>query len=134
MRRRIVHRADESVVVDLVHDQVKQGEPVKMQFGGIAVDPPAEILANKLTALLARSEPRDLVDVMALEKAGHRVDDALELAMQKDGGLTPGQLGWILSQIRIHDGAELPGGVAAAELRDYLHDLEKRLSRMAFPG
>lgn len=28
MRRRIVHRADESVVVDLVHDQVKQGEPV----------------------------------------------------------------------------------------------------------
>jgi nitrogen fixation protein len=134
MRRRIIHRADESVVVDLVRDQVKQGDPVKMQFGGIAVDPPAEILANKLTALLARSEPRDLVDVMALEEAGHRVDDAFDLAIQKDGGLTPAQLGWILSQIKIPDGAELPGGVEAADLRDYLHDLELRLSRMAFPG
>jgi hypothetical protein len=58
----------------------------KVVIGGIVVDPPAEILANKLCALLSRTEPRDLVDVAKLEEAGFDPIGALDLARRKDGG------------------------------------------------
>lgn len=102
-------------------------------MGGIRVDPPQEILANKLTALLSRAEIRDLVDVAALEEKGYAVEDALPLARQKDAGLTPAQLSWVLSQIEIGDGARLPGGIAPSRLREFLDDLCSRLNRLAFP-
>jgi hypothetical protein len=75
-RRRIVRRGEEAVVIDLVHERALQGPLPKQRIGNIQVDPPQEILANKLCALLSRSELRDLVDVYALEGAGLRVEDA----------------------------------------------------------
>jgi hypothetical protein len=84
-----------------------QGPLPKERVGNILIDPPQEILANKLCALLSRSELRDLIDVYALEQAGFRVEDVLPLAQQKDGGLTPAQLAWVLSQI---DLSSLPEG------------------------
>jgi hypothetical protein len=85
------------------------------------------------TTLLSRAEIRDLVDVAALEREGYRVEDALALARNKDAGLTPGQLSWVLSQIQIRDGARLPGGTDASVLRAFLADLCGRLNRLAFP-
>ena len=87
-----------------------------------------------LTTLLSRAEIRDVVDVAALEKEGYSLEAALRLPTRKDAGLTPGQLSWVLSQIDIDDGARLPGGIGASALRVYLHDLRKRLNRLAFPG
>lgn len=68
----------EGVVVDLVHDRTPQVVPEKEDHEGIRVDPAREILANKLTTLLGRAEERDLVDVYFLERAGLRVEDAIE--------------------------------------------------------
>jgi len=133
-RRRILRHGPEGLVVDLVREWVAQGDPVKMAISGVRVDPPGEILANKLCTLLSRAEPRDLVDVMALERAGFRVEDALALAQRKDGGATPGQLAWVISQIRVGEEAPIPGGYAPAELREYLRDLHLRLSRLALPS
>lgn len=130
----LVRRGDEAVVVDLVRERVVQIAPEKPLLNGIRVDPPEEILANKICALLSRSEIRDLVDVRALELAGYRVEDAMPAAMMKDGGVTPAQLGWVLSQIKLGDEMKSPGGVSVAELRRYLSDLIDRLSRSAFPG
>ena len=132
-RRRLLRRGDESVIVDLVRKRDFQLVPDKPSIGGIRVDPAEEIMANKLCALLARAEIRDLVDLRALEKAGFGVEDALKTGARKDQGLTPGQLGWVLSEIRIGDDAAVPGGVSAVELRDYLRDLVARLSRLALP-
>jgi aryl-alcohol dehydrogenase-like predicted oxidoreductase len=92
-----------------------------------------EILANKLCTLLSRAEPRDLVDVLALERAGHRAEDAMALATQKEAGLTPAQLAWVLSQITIPNDAPIPGGFSASEVRIFLSDLIVRLTRLAFP-
>jgi hypothetical protein len=100
---------------------------------GILVDPPEEILANKLCTLLSRAEIRDLVDVRALERSGLGVEGALAAAARKDGGLTPAQLAWVLSQITIGDDARVPDGTPVAELRGYLSQLIGRLSRLAFP-
>jgi predicted nucleotidyltransferase component of viral defense system len=108
-RRRLVSRGDEAVVVDLVLERVPRGEQEPQLHGAVAVDPPQEILANKLCTLLSRAELRDLVDVMALERAGYDLPSALIAAARKDAGMTPAQLAWILSQIRIGDDAEIPG-------------------------
>lgn len=99
----------------------------------LEIDPPEEILANKLCALLSRSEIRDLIDVRELENAGFGLESALESAAKKDSGLTPGQLAWVLSQIRFGDDLGTPDGVSVIELRAYLDDLIARLKRLALP-
>jgi hypothetical protein len=76
---------------------------------------------------------RDLVDVRALELAGYCMEDGISAAAQKDGGLTPGHLSWVLSQITIGEDLVPPGGVSRDELRRYLDDLVGRLARLAFP-
>ncbi len=132
-RRLLIRRGDEAVVVDLAREYVFQLEAEKREIGGIRVDSPEEILANKLCALLSRSEIRDLVDVRELEKAGFSLENALFVAQRKDTGLTAAQLAWVLSQIKFGDDLIPPGNVLAAELRDYLDDLIARLKRLAFP-
>jgi hypothetical protein len=100
----------------------------------VLVDPPDEILANKLTALVGRQEERDLVDVMFLErKAALRVEDFLAAALAKDGGCTPATLAWLLSELRIPDNAMLPAGITGPTLRAYAAELVVRLRRLAFP-
>lgn len=134
IRRRLLSRGDDRVMVDLVMDEAVQGYPDKLRFGAVRVDPPEEILANKLCTLLSRNEIRDLVDVYALERAGFRVEDAIPLAQRKDGGFTPATLAWLLSEIQIGDDARIPGGITPADLREFIADLIKRFSRLAFPG
>lgn len=132
-QRWLLRRGEEAIVVDLVRERVPQLHAKKRLIGALLVDPPEEILANKLCALLSRAEIRDLVDVMALEQAGYRMEDQIVAANRKDGGLTPAQLGWVLGSLEIGDEAQLPGGASAADLRGYLMELRARLARIAFP-
>jgi predicted nucleotidyltransferase component of viral defense system len=132
-RRYLLRRGEEALVIDLVRDQVPQLYPEKKVIEGIRVDLPEEILINKICTLLSRAELRDLIDVRALELAGYPIERYFQAACQKDGGLTPGQLAWVLSEIRIGDDADPPGGVSVSELRSYLRDLQSRLVRMALP-
>ncbi|HSN98862.1 MAG TPA: nucleotidyl transferase AbiEii/AbiGii toxin family protein [Candidatus Nanopelagicales bacterium] len=133
-RRRLVRRGSEGVMVDLVIDRAAQGHPEKQRMGEIRVDLPEEILANKLCTLLSRSEPRDLVDVYALQRAGFSLEQALPVAARKDGGLTPANLAWLLAQIEIGDDARIPGGIQPAELRAAIADWVALLTRLAHPG
>jgi Nucleotidyl transferase AbiEii toxin, Type IV TA system len=133
-RRLLLRREDKAVEIDLVHEFVTQCVPDKPLISGIRVDPPEEILANKLCALLSRSEVRDLIDLRALEAAGFKVEAALPFAALKDTGLTPAQLSWVLNQIELGDQPNLPGNVSATELQQYLNDLIERLTRLTFPG
>ena len=132
-RRFLVRRGNESVVADIVRDLAPQIDTEKPVRDGIRIDSPREIMANKLCTLLSRGELRDLVDVMALEQAGNRVEEHLEFAARKDAGLTPGQLAWVLSQLEIGEDASPPGGVSADELREYLDELVQRLTKFAYP-
>lgn len=132
-RRVLITRGDEGVVVDLAREDVFQLDSVKREINGIRVDSPEEILANKLCALLARAETRDLIDVRALEKAGLSVRDAAHAAAKKDMGFSPAQLGWVLNQIKFGDDVQLPSDISVEEMRSYLNDLIGRLKRLAFP-
>ena len=116
-----------------MRERVAQAVQEKPVIDGIRVDPPEEIMANKLCALLSRSEIRDLVDVRALELAGCQLEGALAAGAGKEGGLTPAQLAWVLRQIELGDDWIPIGGVSVEELRSYLDDLIARLTRLAFP-
>lgn len=117
-----------------VRDRPPQISTEKLDRDGVLVDPPAEILANKLCTLLSRGEVRDLVDVLFLERAGLRIEDALVPASTKDGGLTPAQLAWVLSQITVGPDARIPAGITPDELRSFLEDLVTRLTPLAWPA
>lgn len=132
-RRLLVKRDGESMVVDLIREYVFQISPEKKVVNQIRVDTAEEIFANKLCALLSRSEIRDLVDVRQLENSGLSLEDALDAAAKKDSGLTPAQLAWVLSQIRLGDQSELPGDVSSTELDQYLQTMIDRLRIMAIP-
>ncbi|MDB4956385.1 MAG: hypothetical protein JWO36_3954 [Myxococcales bacterium] len=132
--RCVVSRGGDALVVDVVRDRSFQIHPAKPVIEGIAVDPPDEILANKLTAIVGRAEERDLVDVLFLERAGYRVEDVLAAALRKDGGCTPATLAWLLSEIEIPEGAQLPAGINGRELRDFVAELVKRFRRAALPS
>ena len=132
-RRLLIKRTDESIVVDLVREYVFQIDRKKREINGIRIDSPEEIMANKLCALLSRSEIRDLIDLRELENAGFSLENALSAASLKDSGLTAAQLGWVLNQIKFGDDLSLPNGISVAELRIYLDNLIERLARFAFP-
>ena len=54
------------------------------------IDSPENILANKLTALIGREEPRDLADIWGLcTKLGLSIQDAIEGATSKATGIYP---------------------------------------------
>lgn len=133
-QRVFVARGDEGVVVDLVWERVPQLSVEKLQVEGVRLDPPEEILVNKLTTVASRCEVRDLVDLMLLERSGLEIEAFLAEALRKDGGCTAATLAWALSQITIPEGAEVPGEVSAAELRDYVGELMGRLRRAALPS
>jgi predicted nucleotidyltransferase component of viral defense system len=132
-RRFLITRNNESVVIDLIREYVYQIDREKNKINGIRIDSPQEILANKLCALLSRSEIRDLVDIYELEKAGFQVEDAVSAASLKDTGLTSAQLGWILSQIKFGDDAIIPSEIKVEEWRKYLDNLIERLTTVSFP-
>lgn len=133
-KRFVLSRQDDGLVVDLVCDRGPQVVADKPVVDGVRVDPPEEILANKITTVVARAEERDLVDLLHLERAGHPIESGLAAALAKDGGCTPANLAWILSEISIPDGTRLPGGVSAAELRAFVEDVVRRLRRAAHPA
>ena len=68
-RRLVVSRGDESVVVDLVVERTPQVVADKPSVGSIRLDPPEEILANKLCALLGRAEIRALAGARSRGRA-----------------------------------------------------------------
>lgn len=90
-----------------------------------------EIAANKLDALLGRSEIRDLVDLKAIIESGEDLDQAMRDAERKDAGADPATLAWVLDQITIGPSARLPGGIAPAELDGFRKDLVRKLRVMA---
>lgn len=110
-----------SVLVDLVAEPMATIEDPEVQPPGVRVDTPHEILVNKLTALMSRSELRDLEDVRQLVGAGGDLSRALADAPRKDGSFSPPTLAWVLNQAPLDRAGELGFDVdALAAFRDAL--------------
>lgn len=89
----------QSLPLDLVHDVGPQyGE--HRQVEGVIVDSLENIGANKLTAILGRTDPKDFVDLYFILQAGYSFAELLAKAQTKDLGLQPFFLAGALLQVR----------------------------------
>lgn len=118
---------------DLVHESVPDIEEPPPPIDGIVVESLADLRAAKLTCLVSRSEPRDLVDVLFLERAGFRPEDDLDLALQKDAGIDPAVLAWLLRQFPVGPMPQMLEPLSVDELRAYRDELCERFRRLTVP-
>lgn len=116
--------------VDLAVDGTQELAPPQT-LEGVQVLSLDDLRASKLTCLLSRTEPRDLVDVLFLERAGYPADGDLELALKKDAGVDPAVMGWLLEQFPVEPLPVMLTPLTAGELRAFRDDLRDRLRRAA---
>jgi predicted nucleotidyltransferase component of viral defense system len=113
--------------VDLVRDFGPQyGQ--RRKEGDIVIDSIENIGANKLTAILSRTEPKDFSDLYFILHAGYDFDDLLAKAQEKDLGLRPFFLAGALRQVRQlrHLPITTPP-IASSELQAFFLALADRL-------
>lgn len=133
-RRFIVRRDVETTVVDLVIDRAPQLLAEKELVGHVRIDSQREIAANKITALLGRTAPRDLVDLFALFEQGNTtLESALADAQTKDTAVDAGTLAWVLSQWRLGPDVPLPEGTGLDDIERMRARLIERLMVLAVP-
>ncbi len=132
-KRFSVSRGEALTLVDLVIDRAPQVNATKAAYGKVLVDQPGEIAANKLCALLDRTEVRDLVDLKLLLASGLQLSDVVRDAQRKHMGADPATLAWVLSQSRPVAAAVVPEGMSPAEIDAFREELIAELTRMAVP-
>ncbi len=125
--------AADPLKIDLVRDFGPQyGEHLKVSQ--VIVDSIENIGANKVTAILGRTEPKDFVDLYFILRAGYDFDDLLAKAQTKDLGLHPFYLAGSLRQVR--NCRWLPATtppLTRSELQQFILALADRLLDQAAP-
>jgi hypothetical protein len=102
--RLLITAGDVTLKVEMVNDVPSHvGEVQRHPLLG-RIDSPENILANKLTALINREEPRDLADVWGLcTKMGLSIQQAVEGAASKATGIYPPELARRLCTVAVRD-------------------------------
>jgi hypothetical protein len=101
---------------------------------GVALESLADLRAAKLTCVLSRSEPRDLVDLLFLDRAGYSPENDLSLALQKDAGVDPGVLAWLLGQFPIEPLPIMLEPLTREELGAFRESLRERFRALSIPA
>jgi hypothetical protein len=90
--------------IDMINDVPSRvGTPIHHPILGL-LDTPENILANKITAVLDRSAPKDLADIWALcTKMNLSLTDAIQGAQSKASGVFPVDLARVLCSVTLKD-------------------------------
>jgi hypothetical protein len=129
VRAQLTDPAGSSVEVDVVHEPVADLSPSPPSLEGVVVESLQDLRANKLTCILSRSEPRDLVDLLFLDRAGYPPEKDLGIAEKKDSGIDPGVLAWLLAQFPTHPLPSMLEPLTSRELLAYRDALAEKLRR-----
>lgn len=135
-RRYQVNDGNQSTLVDLVHEPVPQivGLQDKPLANGVRVDSLDDLVANKLCAVLGRSEVKDLVDLYFLAQSGIDVPAHLKDSQIKDGGMEPTTLAFVLTQMPTDPtGLLLLHPLDPTELAAFRDMLVEHLLRLSWP-
>ena len=133
-RRYRLSRQAESVIVDLVKEVVPQISQEKNRFDGIVVDTLDEISANKVCTVLSRAEIKDYIDLFFLARAGYPLENSIENAQRKDGGVSRAMLAFILSEVKLFKVPDfMIAPVSLTELQEYFQSLAQKLAVESFP-
>jgi hypothetical protein len=118
-----------SVEVDIVHEPVADIAAPPPPIEGIVIESLTDLRASKLTCILSRSEPRDLVDLYFLDQAGFPPERDLDIALRKDAGIDPGVLAWLLAQFPTHPLPTMLEPLTSDQLEEFRDALAARLRR-----
>jgi hypothetical protein len=124
---------DRAIELDVVFEPVPDLEPAPETIEGVEVESLTDLRANKLSCILSRSEPRDLVDLLFLDRAGYPPEADLPLALRKDAGVDPGAIAWLLGQFPLEPLPVMLLPLSVSELRRFRDDLRERFRRIAIP-
>lgn len=124
---------DESLELDLVHEATAPVDSSRPLVEGVLLESLADLRSAKLTCLLSRSEPRDLVDLLFLDRAGYAPERDLELALRKDAGIDPAILAWLLRQFPLQPLPVMLEPLTAAEFVAFRDELAERMRRIVSP-
>jgi len=116
-----------------VYEAVADIEAPPAAIEGVVVESLADLRASKLTCILSRSEPRDLVDLLFLDRAGFPPQDDLPLALRKDAGIDPGVLAWLLGQFPARPLPIMLVPLDEQALTAFRDELAERFRRLAIP-
>lgn len=130
--RAAVELDDRSVELDLVHESTPDLD-TPVSTDGVVTESLADLRAAKLTCILSRSEPRDLVDLLFLDRAGYPPEADLALALRKDSGIDPAILAWLLGQYPVRPLPEMLVPLDEDELRRFRDELRERMKRRSLP-
>jgi hypothetical protein len=119
--------------LDVVFEPAADLEPPPPPIDGVIVESLADLRASKLTCLLSRAEPRDLVDVLFLERSGYPPEQDLASALRKDTGMDPGILAWLLKDFPVRPLPQMLTPLSEGDLLRYRDDLAERLRRLSLP-
>ncbi|HEX3525701.1 MAG TPA: nucleotidyl transferase AbiEii/AbiGii toxin family protein, partial [Thermoanaerobaculia bacterium] len=122
-----------SVEVDIVHEPVADIAAPPPPVEGIIVESLTDLRASKLTCILSRSEPRDLVDLYFLDQAGFPPERDLDIALRKDAGVDPVVLAWLLVQFPTHPLPVMLEPLSSDQLEAFRNELAERLKSGAKP-
>lgn len=122
--RALVSKGDLPLKVEFVNDvRGRVGAPARHEGFGL-VDTKENILANKITALLDREEPKDLADVWGLcRRGGLLLKDALAGASSKAVGVFAADVARVLLQASEDDWRLVRWIPRAPSSEEFLRDL-----------
>ncbi len=129
VRARLSAPDGRSVEIDIIHETSIDLSAPPPPIDGVVVESLTDLRASKLTCILSRSEPRDLVDLLFLDRAGYPPEKDLGIAIQKDAGIDPGILAWLLGQFPTSPLPEMLEPLSSTELADFRRSLAERLRR-----
>lgn len=135
-RRFIVRDAIDETIIDTVHEAVAQCVPLaeKPIYAGLRVDALADLITNKICALLGRGDIKDLIDLYFLDRSGVDVLSHLDAAKTKDGGLEPLTLSYVLESMSTDPGRlMLVDPVSEADVAAFRDRLVEQLLTLAWP-
>ena len=131
--RALLQLANHAIELDVIFDPVSDLETAPPAIDGIVLESLVDLRANKLTCILSRSEPRDLVDLLFLDRAGYPPERDIPLALRKDAGVDPGVIAWLLGEFPVDPLPTMLVPLDSKQLRAFRDDLRERLRRLAVP-
>jgi hypothetical protein len=133
VRAKLEARDRDSVEVDIVHEPVADIAAPPPPIEGIVIESLTDLRASKLTCILSRSEPRDLVDLYFLDQAGFPPERDLDIALRKDAGVDPVVLAWLLAQFPTRPLPVMLEPLSFDQLERFRDELAERLKSGAKP-
>lgn len=132
VRGRLLLR-EHALDVDIAHEPSTPLAPRDV-VAGVLVDSLSDMQANKITCLLSRSEPRDLVDLYFLDRADRRPEAHLKDALTKDAGIDPGILSYLLREFPTSPLPMMLEPLDQATLLSFRNDLSERFRAVGVPA